>query len=182
MEKVNAKHANNDILKVVVVGPESTGKTTLTEKLAQHYKVDWVPEYARQYIDDLHRPYQQQDLLEIAKGQIDMENERLRDADSLLIYDTNLLVIKIWSEVKYGACDSKILQLFNVLSYDLYLLTYPDIPWELDPQREHPKARLELFHRYHHQLTQLAKPFIVINGTTEQRKKKSIQAIDDLLK
>src|SRR5688572_5177765 len=98
------------IPKVCVLGPECTGKTELSKALAAHYQTDWVAEYARAYLGKLGRPYDQADLLKIAHGQLRMEDEWIRDANKLLICDTNLIVIKIWSEVKFGNVDPDILE------------------------------------------------------------------------
>ena len=100
-----------------------------------------MPEYAREFIDRLNRDYQESDLVDIAKGQIASEVNLEAQANNLLICDTNLLVLKIWSEYKYGACDQEILDLIKKRKYDLYLLTYIDVPWADDPQREHPHLR-----------------------------------------
>src|SRR5438105_3806131 len=90
------------VKKVVVIGPECTGKSELSEFLAAHFDTSWVPEYARGYIDNLVRPYQESDLLTIAHGQMRLEDEWPRNSKNLLICDTNLYVIKIWSEFKFG--------------------------------------------------------------------------------
>ena len=171
-----------EILKVCVLGPECTGKTVLSSFLAAHYKTEWVAEYARAYLGKLGRPYDQADLLKIAHGQLRMEDEWLRDARNLLICDTNLLVIKIWSEVKYGNCDEEIIEKMAGRRYDLYLLTYIDIPWEDDPLREHPQRREELYQLYLAELKKLATPFVEIKGSPEQRQKAAIDAIQKHLK
>ena len=90
------------MISVAVVGPESTGKTTLTQSLSAYYSAVWVQEYAREYLTDLDGPYDQSDLLSIAAGQIKSLNESAKKANGLLLQDTDLMVIKIWSEVKYG--------------------------------------------------------------------------------
>src|SRR5690606_35150104 len=136
------------VKKVVVVGPECTGKSDLSAFLAEHFKTDWVPEYARNYIDNLVRPYNEDDLLTIARGQLRVEDEFARTADKLIICDTNLYVIKVWSEFRFGQCDPEILNEIEKRSYDLYLLTNIDIPWQDDPQREHPQQREELYDIY----------------------------------
>jgi nicotinamide riboside kinase len=91
--------------KIIITGPESTGKTTLAQQLAQHYQTVWVPEYSRDYIAQLNRSYEEDDLLEIAKGQVRREDEMVaKHTPDLLICDTSLLVIKVWSKVKYQRC------------------------------------------------------------------------------
>lgn len=172
---------NNSIKKIAIIGPECTGKSSLSALLADHFKTSWVPEYARNYIENLKGTYQQSDLLKIAHGQLRMEDEWAKDADRILICDTNLYVIKIWSEVKFGSCDPEILKQIQERKYDLYLLTYVDIPWEDDPQREHPDKREYLYSLYLKEMKQQSVPFVEIKGTFEQRIKDAIKAIETLL-
>lgn len=169
------------VKKIVVIGPECTGKSELSKFLAEHFKTEWVPEYARGYIDNLVRPYQQSDLISIAHGQIRLEDEWVRDANKVLICDTNLYVIKIWSEFKYGDCPKEILDTIAKRPYDLYLLTYVDIPWEDDPQREHPNEREKLYSIYLEHLKNQAVPFVEIKGEREQRRQTAIAAIEKIL-
>lgn len=168
--------------KVCVLGPECTGKTDLSKFLASHYNTSWVEEYARPYLGNLGRPYKQGDLVKIAHGQLRMEDEWMRDANNLLICDTNLLVIKIWSEVKFGSCDQEILTQMESRTYDLNLLTYVDVPWEDDPLREHPQRREELYQRYLEEVRKLSTPFVEIKGPIEQRRKLAVDAIQKYLK
>ena len=167
--------------RVVVIGPESTGKSTLAASLAKHYATEWVPEYARQYVDRLDRDYKQSDLLEITKGQLASELNKEQKAKRILIYDTNLLVLKIWSDYKYGSCDPEIIKKFKEKKYDLYLLTYIDVPWEDDSQREHPKLRKFFYSAYKSELEAFNLPYVEIRGEFFKRKKESIEAIDSLV-
>lgn len=170
--------------KIVVIGPESTGKSTLSQKLAAHYNTVWTPEYARQYLDELPCPYEQHDLLQIAKGQLQLEDEKARQANELLICDTDLYVIKVWSEHKYGQCDPRILEQIAARRYDLYLLTYIDIPWEDDPLREYPDPRMrEYFYRiYRDIVVNAGVPWADIRGSYAERDAKAIAAVEGLLK
>jgi len=168
------------MLKVVVIGPESTGKSTLSAQLAAHYQTLWVPEYARQYLEELPRPYEQHDLLTIAKGQLALEDELAAKANRLLICDTDLHVIKVWSDHKYGNCDPEILAHMANRHYDLYLLTYVDIPWEEDPQREHPDpAMREYFYNVYKDIVAASgTPWAEIKGGIEERKRKAVEIIN----
>lgn len=170
-----------DIKKVAIVGPECTGKSDLSAFLANYYQTGWVPEYARGYIDHLTRPYEQHDLLTISHGQLRIEDEWLEDANRLLFCDTTLLVIKVWSEFKFGSCDPEIIKNINARKYDLHLLTYVDLPWENDPQREHPDQREQLYEIYFRELKAMNVPFTEIRGATGQRRKTAIEAVDRLL-
>lgn len=167
-----------EIKKVCVIGPECTGKTDLSQFLAQHYKTSWVEEYARAYLNKLGRAYDQIDLLKIAHGQLRMEDEWIYEANKLMICDTNLIVIKVWSEHKYGNCDPDILKKIAERKYDLYLVTDIDIPWAEDPQREHPDKREHFKKIYLKEISATAVPFVEISGERETRRKKAIDAIN----
>ena len=175
--KTKPKHMK----KVVIIGPECSGKTTLSSALAAHYKTNWVPEYARHYIDRLDRPYNEKDLLPMAKGQLSTEDQLIKTANKVLICDTNLLVIKVWQEHKYGGCYPEVLDRIKNRVYDLYLLTHVDIPWKDDPQREHPDLRDFFFNLYKKELLERNLPFVEIKGEFAERKKAAIAAIDKLL-
>jgi NadR type nicotinamide-nucleotide adenylyltransferase len=169
------------IKKVCVIGPECTGKSDLSKFLASHYQTVCVDEYARNYINKLNRPYVKTDLTKIAHGQLRMENEWRIDANRVMICDTNLIVIKIWSEFKYGDCEPEILQLIEDTVYDLYLLTYIDVPWQDDPQREHPDKREQFWSIFKSEVEKTKVPFVEIKGSREERKNKAIAAIDSLI-
>jgi NadR type nicotinamide-nucleotide adenylyltransferase len=177
-----SQEATAAIKKICVIGPECTGKTDLSKFLAGHYKTQWVEEYARAYLNKLGKPYTQADLLKIAHGQLRMEDEWQTGANKILICDTNLIVVKIWSEHKFGACNEEILEKMRERKYDLYLLTDIDIPWENDPQREHPDKREYFFGIYKNELAQTNTPVVEVAGDREIRRRKSIEAIDLLLK
>lgn len=173
--------ANSQIKKVAVVGPECTGKSELSAFLATYYNTIWVKEYARSYIDNLNRPYEETDLLKIAIGQLNLEDNALAKANKVLICDTNLLVVKIWSEYRYGRCHEEILQMMQARAYDLYLLTYIDLPWEDDPQREHPMERESLWDIYKKELETQSTPYVEIAGDRSQRRALAINAINQRL-
>lgn len=168
------------IKKVVILGPECTGKSELSAYLAAKLDTVWVPEYARQYLDGLQRPYGPEDLPAIARGQLALEDQMNQLANRLLICDTNLYVIKIWSTFKYGYCDAEILKAISLRPYDLYLLTYIDIPWAYDPLREHPDQREELYGLYLEEMRKQTVPFVEVTGDRETRRKIATEAIQAL--
>ena len=167
------------MIKIVVTGPESSGKTTLAKALAARYQAPWVPEYARTYIDHLRRPYREEDLLKIAQGQVQREDEAAHRHPRLLICDTSLLVINIWSNYRYGRCHAWITQQWEQRPVNHYLLCRPDLPWQPDPQRENPHTRDELFTLYQKVLQ--TKPYTVIEGDQAARLEMSIKTVDKLL-
>jgi NadR type nicotinamide-nucleotide adenylyltransferase len=171
----------HEIKKVCVIGPECTGKSELSNFLASHYKTCWVPEYARAYLDKLGRPYQDHDLIKISHGQIRLEDEWLSDANKIMICDTNLITIKIWSEHKYGSCSDEILRLIHERKYDLYLLCYIDVLWVQDPQREHPDKREHFWQVYKNEVINSGTPFVEINGDWSSRQQKAIDGIDGII-
>ncbi len=164
----------------MVIGPESTGKSTLSAQLAAHFNTVWVKEFARGYLETLHRPYDEQDLLAIAEGQLRAEDEAAAQAGGLLICDTDLYVIKVWSEARYGDCDPRILDLIASRRYDGYLLTYIDIPWEDDPQREHPlpEEREYFYNIYRDIVINSGLPWADIRGSYEERLKTAVAAVE----
>ncbi|MEC5147823.1 ATP-binding protein [Chitinophaga sp. 212800010-3] len=169
--------------KVVVIGPESTGKSTLSEQLAARFNTVWTPEYAREYIDKLNRPYEQSDLLEIARGQVARERQLMPQANQVLICDTDLYVIKVWSEHKYGNCAPEILEMLSVQHCDLYLLTYIDLPWEEDPQREYPDPEMRhyFYDLYRNIVSSTGIPWVDIRGSYEERTAKAVAAVEQCI-
>ena len=149
--------------------------------MAEHYNTCWVEEYARTYIEQLNRPYQKHDLDEIARGQLEAEKRKAELANNILVCDTNLIVIKIWSEYKYGSCPDWIVEEISESKYDLHLLTYIDIPWEDDPQREHPDKRDHLYMKYKEELEFRKFKYVEIKGDMNDRFRTSVSSINYLL-
>ena len=148
--------------------------------LANYYQTVWVPEYARQYVDKLQRTYEQNDLLKIAKMQMLIEDELALEAKNLLLCDTNLIVIKVWSEFKYGTCHPEILEMLHKRTYALHFLTGIDVPWENDVQREHPDKREYFYSVYKKELSDFGVDFVELSGDPKARLKLATQAIDRL--
>tara|TARA_Y100001968_G_C19253813_1_gene665753 strand:+ start:250 stop:777 length:528 start_codon:yes stop_codon:yes gene_type:complete len=171
----------DDVQKIVFTGPECSGKTTLSNAIAKKLNAPLVKEYAREYLNNLDREYSYPDLLKIAKGQLKLEkNSNYSKSNSrLIICDTNLQVIKIWSQVKYFKCDPFILK--NQDRDAFYILCYPDFNWENDPLREHPKKRMMLFDKYYNDLKLENYNFIVAKGSLEARISLVFNHIKDML-
>jgi HTH-type transcriptional repressor of NAD biosynthesis genes len=185
MEKALEQDPIN-IIKVVLFGPESSGKTTLSKHLARHYNTVWTPEFAREYLqhkwNNERKTCENSDLLPIAIGQMKLENELAKKADKLLICDTDLLETKVYSEEFYGGYvhpDLEKAALTN--TYDLYLLTYIDTPWEEDDLRDRPELRLEMFQAFENALIKYNRPYILLKGDRKTRLETAVKKIDEIL-
>ena len=183
------------IKKIVIVGPESTGKTTLCQQLAAHYHSLYCPEYARDYLLKHGTKYQYNDLLTIAKAQLQQEDECAQKLQALLVnspatqnihpylfIDTDMYVMKVWCEFVFDQCHKWILDQITERRYDLYLLCKPDLPWVKDELREYPdlERRLKLYHYYKDLLVHQSTPWAEISGNYEERLKQAIAATDAL--
>jgi NadR type nicotinamide-nucleotide adenylyltransferase len=170
--------------KIAIVGPEASGKTSLALKLAKHYQSAFAEEFARAYLMEQGLSYKKEDLLKIAIGQLKLEDEAIEKGKDLVFFDTNLLVIKIWSLYKYGSVDPKIIQLHHSRTYDFHLLLRPDLIYEEDPLRENPSIedRNELFERYFDELNKSGDEFAVIEGFGESRLKTAVKVLESKFK
>lgn len=166
------------MVKVAIVGPESTGKSELAKQLADHYKTEWVQEMARPYLEKQSRPYQMQDVEKIARLQLEEEDRQVKSAGSILICDTTLLVIKIWMQNSFNDCPGWIIDSVQSRPYDIFLLTDIDLTWEPDPLREHPNQRQFFKDWYIEELNQLGANWRLISGIGFARFQNAIQAIE----
>ena len=175
-----------NIVKVVLFGPESTGKTTLASQLAYHYQTVWAPEFARDYLqkkwNNKRQVCEHEDLLPIAIGQMKLENKLAKRADKVLICDTDLLETKVYSEEYYGGMVHPDLEAAAEKNqYDIYLLTYIDIPWQFDSIRDKPGQRENMFNAFENALKKSNRPYVILKGDEETRLKKAIEVIDDAI-
>lgn len=174
--------------KIVIIGPESTGKSTLCEQLAQHYNTSWCPEFAREYLLANGTNYSYDNLLTIAKGQLALEENYIslmNMSDSRLLFiDTDMYVMKVWCEVVFDKCHRFILDEIVSRKYDFYLLCNVDLPWVKDELREYPdlEKRQQLYQIYKDIMINQSTPWVDISGGYEERLQKAIIVIDNQLK
>lgn len=181
--------------KIVVIGPESTGKSTLCEQLAAHYETIWCPEFAREFLLRNGSAYEYDDLLTIARGQIALEDElslRLENQSLPLLengghiplfIDTDMYVMKVWCEFVFGKCHRYILDQIVAREYDLYLLCNTDLPWVQDELREYPdpETRLKLYSIYKDLMINQSTPWVEIKGDYSERLATAIRAVDTFI-
>lgn len=183
MEK-DLRQQKTTIIKIALFGPESTGKTTLAKQLAEYYETEWVPEFARDYLQEKWEENQHicvaDDMMPIAYGQTALENEKLSKANKYLFCDTNLMVTKVFSEMYYGFCDPLLNEAALKHEYDLFFLTDIDVPWEKDDIRDSPNGRESVFSVFKQTLIDTKKPFITLSGDKETRLAKAVAIIDNL--
>ena len=168
--------------RIVLIGAESTGKSTLAEALSGHYGEPWTAEFVRSYVDKLDDDLQAHDLEPIAKGQLAFEDSALQRANRLIIHDTNILSSIIYASYYFDTVLEWVNDAFLEREYSLYLLCLPDIPWQADPgQRESPAARDTLHELFKDSLNILNLPFVEISGNKTERLTQAVQAIDTTL-
>jgi nicotinamide riboside kinase len=175
-------------ISIVILGPESSGKTHLVKALAAHYQTAWVPEEARGYLNNNGNHYTKEDLKKIAEGQI-REEEQVREkwqehwkqatSRPFVFLDTDLQVIRVWSEWVFGHCDSTLLKMLATQTHHGYLLCEPDLPWETDPLRSNPDLgeRTAIYHHYREMLIDLGKPWASISGSGPVRLERALEAL-----
>ncbi|MBK9150146.1 MAG: ATP-binding protein [Saprospiraceae bacterium] len=166
--------------KVVVTGPECSGKTTLAQQLSEALSVPFMEEIARSYLTDREGRYALEDIEQIARLHIEAESNYSGKSD-LLILDTDLITLEIWAEEKFGTVPDIIADAVKSRQYDLYLLCMPEMPWVYDPLRENPSDRDRLMDIYLHKLEVWSRQFVIISGTPEQRLRLAMEYISHLV-
>ena len=170
------------IKKIAIVGPESTGKSTIAIELAKYYKVAWVPEYARYYCEALTEPCTLQDEVNMFHGQVALEQSVLAVAETdFIICDTTFLTVKIWSDAFFGETPQVVLDALHKNPYDFYVLLDIDLPWQDDPLRDFPNQREHFMQVWHQELKELNANYKVVSGIGEVRFKNAVEVIDEFL-
>ena len=175
---VNSWLVVNNVMKIAITGPESTGKSWLAEKLASHYGWKLVTEYSRIYFEKREYDYDMTDLNKIAKVQYSLELEALKSEENI-ICDTDILAIKIWSDVEFGATSGYINDLLKKSEYDLVLLSNIDVPWVADRFRKNESDRQYIFSLFVNELEKLDSIYYVVEGLGDQRLKNAIEIINE---
>ena len=171
----------NTIKKIAVVGPESTGKSTISAQLADHYNTVWVPEYAREYCAALTTACTWQDEINMFRGQLVLEMQMQPQANKILICDTTFITVKIWSDHMFGESPQEVLDELPKHPYDFYLLMNIDLPWQDDPLRDFPLMREHFMEVWHKELQVLGADYHLISGSGKERLRNSIEKIDGFL-
>jgi NadR type nicotinamide-nucleotide adenylyltransferase len=170
---------NQPIIKVGIVGPESTGKSAVAASLAAHFHTSWAPEFARAFLTMRNGVYNFETLDKILAGQLEEEKAALSKASQIVFFDTTPLVIKIWSEVVFGKVSQKVLCACEAAEYDLLLLMDIDLPWEPDPLREHPDKREFLFDLYYNEVSKANIPYRIVRGLGAERHDNALAALHE---
>ncbi len=173
-------NSNNyeSIFRIAVIGPESSGKSILCEQLANYYQTTWIPEFARAYLQNLNRPYDANDIVEIYKTQFNQEKSSLKSSNKFIFVDTEFIIGKVWQEHLYGKSDSYFDEMIATHPYNFYLLTYPDLPWEFDPLRENPGKGLYFYEWYKKILSENQLQFETVSGTGASRLQCAINILE----
>ena len=168
---------------IAFTGPESSGKSTLSKKIAEDFDAFYSPEYAREYLEERNGEYSYEDLEVIAKEQSKRWFSGILQAAPLMILDTELTTIKIWSEVRFGKTSEWLEEHYLNQNIDLYVLCKPDLKWQDDPLRESPsiEEREDLFRLYKNELEELNRPYAIVSGEGDQRLEMTRKIIREFL-
>ncbi len=169
------------ILRVAIIGPESSGKSELSRLLAAHYQTQWIPEFARMYLSQLDHPYTLEDIVKIYKTQFQQEQELKSIANNYIFVDTEFIIAKVWCENAFKTCPAYIDEMIESHPYDLYLLTSPDLPWEYDPLRENPGKGEFFFNWYQTLLEKNKLNYGVVSGIGDVRLSSAMDAMEKQL-
>lgn len=170
----------DSLRKIVITGPESTGKSWLTKKLGEHFQVPFADEYARYYLEEHGPDYDFETLETIIQNHKTHQHQIISQATELVFLDTDLLNFKTWEQLVFGKTHDFLEKEIAKESDHLYLLTYPDIPWTPDPLRVNPDNRLELFELNLDLIKKLNRPYQIVRGGYDDRFKNALNRLNAL--
>lgn len=172
--------AQDNIIKIAVIGAESTGKTWLCEALAKHFNTNWVPEYAREYFNNSSiYDYSVDDLVQIAINQIELEKECIKNARNIMFCDTTLLTLYIWAELEFKRVPTFILENLNQVNYHYYLITDNSVHWQQDSQRQNKFSRDLILKMNINLVEQMKKPYTILKGFDEDRMNQALKCLHE---
>lgn len=169
-----------DVIKIVITGPESSGKSWLCKELANHFKAPWVPEYARKYLEDNGSDYDFETLEIIREKHLQFQQQFLDQNPELIFLDTDLINFKVWEQLVFGKTHNDLKADMRQESDHRYLITYPDIPWEPDVLRENPHDRLSIYEAHQKEIETLNRPYQIVKGQKKARLRNAIAAVKSL--
>ena len=170
---------DHKINRIVVTGPESTGKTELAQALASKLNSVWIPEYARQFVENLNRPYEYDDVIQIAHHQVEQEAVfASKIGEGIIIFDTWLIITKVWLDLVFGKCPDWISEHIRSSKIDLFLVCDTDLPWIADPVRENGgEKRKELFQLYCNEIVTFGFKYEIVSGFGDKRTENALVAL-----
>lgn len=170
----------NGIKTICFYGPESTGKSFFTQRMAMLYKTTYVPEVAREML--ITNDFSLDDIVAIGKAQTERVIEKLKNANRILCCDTDLITTQIYAKIYLDIVPPILVELEKKVTYDLYLLFNIDVPWVADGLRDMGHRRQEMFDCFKKELEIRKIPYVLVYGNEQEREKIVTQAINQLLK
>lgn len=166
--------------RIVLTGPESSGKTTLTRALGNRFQVPCALEYARHYLEKHGPGYDYEIVHEIARGHLMYQKQQVAESADLAFFDTDLLNFLVWCEVVFGRCEPWLREAAADEREHVYLICQPDLPWHYDPLREAAEGREDLFDRHLAAVRSTGRSYRIISGTGIQRWERAVAAVREL--
>jgi len=168
--------------KIAILGPESTGKSKVATRLSEHFNAGFVPEYSREYFHGREYKYNIDDLVSIGRGQIENENVIADQSQNMLICDTELITISVWSQIVFNKVPSYITEMIQKSSYNLFLLCNLDVEWTADPLRRNEHNRQYIYNLFVKELERYNFNYRIVAGIGDERLKNAVNFVDEYLR